>query len=150
MAESPSGARPDRRRRRFLETLYVAHLLASPTTSLLPLARRLPGRTGVQTGPYLVIPVTACVHGAVRPFQRAEGRSPRQRSAAGWFLVTWELATPVLAALPRRTVVLRGRSPLWGHLLDVVLGVVLDVSVRRRAHRRRSARSTELTTTAAP
>jgi hypothetical protein len=128
------------RRPRYLEGLYLSYLLATPTHGLLPLVRRLAGGTGVQTGPYLVLPVNAAVHGLIRRFQRAAGRSPRQRSVAGWLLVTWQLATPVLGSVPRGLVVLRGRSSLWGYLLNVVVGASLDELVRRRARRRRPLR----------
>ena len=139
MEEGPSGDQPAPvRRPGYVEGLHLSYLLAAPTHGLLPLARRLTGRTRVQAGSYLVLPVTAWVHGRVRRFQRAAGRTPRQRSAAGWFLVTWQVAAPVLASSPRRTVVLRGRSPLWGYLLDLVVGAVVDELVRRRVRRRLS------------
>jgi hypothetical protein len=140
MEERASGDVPETvRRPRYLEGLYLSYLLAGFTLGLLPLVRRLAGGTGVQTGPYLVLPVNAGVHVLVRRFQRADGRSDQQRSVAGWLLVTWQSGAPVLASLPRGLVVLRGRSPLWGYLLNVIVGVSLDVLVRRRVRRRRSA-----------
>lgn len=141
MEEQTAGDVPETvRRPRYLEGLYLSYLLATPTHGLLPLVRRLAGGTGVQTGPYLVLPVNAAVHGCIRRFQRADRRTPRQRSVAGWVLVTWQLGTPVLASLPRRMVVMRGGSPLWGYLLNLVVGASLDVLVWRRVRRRRSPR----------
>lgn len=93
----------------------------------------------MQTGPYLVMFVNAWVHLLLRRFQRAEGRSPRLRSVAGWCLVTWLSATPVLGSFARRLVVLPGRSPLWAYVLNIVLGASLDELVRRRVRGRRSA-----------
>ncbi|SFE12689.1 hypothetical protein SAMN05216574_102218 [Blastococcus tunisiensis] len=141
MEERVSGDVPESvRRPEYLQGLYLSYLLAGFTLGLLPLVRRLAGRAGVQTGPFVVLPVNAGVHALVRRFQRADGRTPRQRSVAGWFLVTWQLGAPVLASVPPGLVVMRGRSPLWGYLLNVIVGVSLDVLVRRRGRRRRSAR----------
>jgi hypothetical protein len=130
--EVPAGQDLERRLRTGIATAFAA---ADPVALVLPLVRRARGRTGVQLGPGLVTAAHAAVLGslALRRPHPAGIRSARALAA----VVAWCAAGPALVAGSDRTVVLRGRSPLWGYAVDgavraaVVLGAVAAVRRRR-------------------
>ncbi|MGY1688630.1 hypothetical protein [Geodermatophilus sp. SYSU D01105] len=131
-ASTPAGEDPERRLKTGIATAFVA---ADPVALVLPLVRRARGRTGVQAGPSLVAGVHAVVLGslALRRPHPAGIRSARALVA----VVAWCAVGPALLGAGDRTVVLRGRSPLWAYALDglvraAVVGGFLPALRRRQ------------------
>jgi hypothetical protein len=112
----------------------LAYAAADPLELALPLVRRVRGLTGVQSGPALLASVNAVVLGLVslRSPHPLGVRTPRGLIA----VVAWCALSPLPAAVSRRTVLLRERSPLWAyplHVLPRALVVLAFLPAARRA-----------------
>jgi hypothetical protein len=101
-------------------------LLGTPAEVVVPIVRRLRGRTGVSAGPGLVDLAHGVVAlGITHRLRRHPARWERWRHAdvprwARVAAVAHLTLAPAAAAGWRRGVVLRGRSPLWGGVLSPV------------------------------
>ena len=121
-------------------------LLSAPAEVLLPVVRRLRRRTGIATGPSLVIMANASL--ALGGAHLLRRRPSTQAALAGRRVSPWLLAVPIhvllspaLAAGWERGVVLRGRSALWGGLVStsgLVQIAVLVVTITRARRARRT------------
>jgi hypothetical protein len=131
----------------YLTVAGAVSLLSSPAEIILPIVRRVRGRTGVAIGPALVIVANATSALALahllrrRPGTWAALKRSRVRP---WYLVVplYVLLSPLLGAGWERAVVLRGRSALWGGLVSssgLVQIVVLVVTIARARRARRTA-----------
>jgi hypothetical protein len=120
-------------------------VLGTPVEVLVPVVRRLRGRSGVSLGPGLVNLVNGLLGlGVVHVFHTRPARwaRVRDRRLPPWVaavLVGYAVLSPAAAAGWRRGVVLPGRSALWGGVVSPVgvLQVVLVLSTLRRGLRAR-------------
>lgn len=120
-------------------------LLGAPVEVLVPVVRRLRGRSGVSLGPGLVNLGNALLGlGVVHAFRtrpawwaRVTERPPPPWVAA--VLVGYAVLSPAAAVRWRGGVVLPGRSALWGGLVSPagLLHVALLLTTLRRAMRAR-------------
>ena len=120
-------------------------LLGTPVEVLVPVVRRLRGRSGVSLGPGLVNLLNGLLGlGVVHVFRTRPDRWARveDRRLPPWVaavLAGYAVLSPAAAARWRRGVVLPGRSALWGGLVSPLglLQIVIMLSTLRRALRAR-------------
>ena len=105
--------------RPYLAVAGAVGLLSAPAEVLVPVARRLLGRTGVATGPALVVLVNEALalgglHVLLRRPDRWAALEHRRVLPRHLAVPLYVLLSPLLATGWERAVVLRGRSALWG------------------------------------
>ena len=150
----PDEAAAPRTRAAFPEEIkpYVAavgavSLVGLPAEVLVPLVRRLTGRTGVAAGPGLTNLANGVVALVVTRYVRrrpgrwtalVESRAARPLGVASLLHVA---LAPAVAGRWERAVVLRGRSPLWGWQFSPIglLQLLLVLVAVRRAGRATAA-----------
>lgn len=125
-------------------------ILGAPVEFGVPIVRRLRGRSGVSIGPGLVNLTNGILAlGAVGYFRQRPERWQRWKHErigprAGLAALAYVALSPAAAAGSERTVILRGRTPLWGELISPIglIQIALLLVALHRAGRARSSGTT--------
>ena len=95
--------------------------LSTPVEIAVPVIRSLQRKRGVQSGPAIVSLASVVTGLALAARVEQHPESPPPESRVFTTLIAGALVLPASAAALPATVVLRGRSPLWGWALWIIV-----------------------------
>ena len=128
----------------YLAVAAAVGLLSAPAEVVVPVARRLRGRTGVSTGPSLVVLTNEALFLGLLRLLRGRPdvwAALKEVRGAPWHAAVplYVLLSPLLASTWERAVVLRGRSALWGLVSPsgLVQIALMGVTIARARRARR-------------